>query len=351
MRRRILPVALATLLLAALGWSAVWWLAAGRYKRDAEAWIAARRAAGLTVAYDGLAVRGFPLRWRLVVTRPGVADPSAPLPWRWRGPDVAVDLSPLAPQEATLRAPGRHRLDYGGVPERATLDAENLTVRLTVAPSGRLRWARLDAGGLSLVASAGAAAVRLAGLTAAAEPPPPEPPAARPEGRPPVEAALTLALRGLDLPAAVAPGMPRRLERAEARARWYGALGDGSPAAALEAWRAAGGVVEVERLSLQWGTLTLHGEGTVALDAALQPLAALSVRVRGYAAALEALVNAGTVRPQAALVARLALTLLEREDGAAFPVTLQNRIVTAGPAPLMRIGRVVWPGEAPAAPR
>ena len=52
-----------------------------------------------------------------------------------------------------------------------------------------------------------------------------------------------------------------------------------TPSRTLEAWRDAGGTLEVRRLDLVWGKFDLSGEGTVALDNALQPIVAMTASV------------------------------------------------------------------------
>ena len=116
---------------------------------------------------------------------------------------------------------------------------------------------------------------------------------------------------------------------------------------ALSAWREAGGKVELRQLAVHWGDVDLAGEGTLTLDANLQPQAAFSGRIRGWGALLDDFVQAGSITPEQANYYRLGLGLLTRtaDDGKSelkAPITLQNEQISLGPARIAKIPVITW---------
>src|SRR6185295_8822537 len=93
-----------------------------------------------------------------------------------------------------------------------------------------------------------------------------------------------------------------------------GPLQQGPLAESVAAWRDAGGIIEVNRLALRWGPLDGDGDGTLALDAANRPLAAFTMRIRGYTETVDALTAAGAMKPRDAGTLKIALNLFARQD-------------------------------------
>jgi hypothetical protein len=116
---------------------------------------------------------------------------------------------------------------------------------------------------------------------------------------------------------------------------------------ALSAWREAGGKVELRQVSVHWGDVDLAGEGTLTLDANLQPQAAFSGRIRGWGALLDDFVQSGSITAEQARYYRLGLGLLTRTaaDGKSelkAPITLQNEQISLGPARIAKIPVITW---------
>lgn len=110
-------------------------------------------------------------------------------------------------------------------------------------------------------------------------------------------------------------------------------------AAGIAAWRADGGNVNLPEISLQWGDLSLSGNGTVALDQDSQPEGAFTAHLSGFEQALDSLAAAGWIKMNAASIAKLAMGIAARPgtDGKPTvdaPVTIQNRHISLGPAKL-----------------
>ena len=116
---------------------------------------------------------------------------------------------------------------------------------------------------------------------------------------------------------------------------------------ALAAWRDDGGTVEVRQAGLQWGSLWLEMNGTLALDHDLQPTAAMTASILDHDALIDAAVAAGTLSQKSGAVAKLALDLIARHqaDGRmrlTAPVTLEDGELSIGRATIGRVPHIEW---------
>lgn len=116
----------------------------------------------------------------------------------------------------------------------------------------------------------------------------------------------------------------------------------------MDIWRRSGGAVEVRRLSVRHGVLGLDGDGTITLDQNLQPEGAFGASVIGFNPAVDALVAKGFVKEPEGRLAKAALGLFAKAPVGGgpkqidVPLTIQDRKLTVGPFPLMRVPRVYW---------
>ncbi|MBI3420235.1 MAG: DUF2125 domain-containing protein [Proteobacteria bacterium] len=121
-------------------------------------------------------------------------------------------------------------------------------------------------------------------------------------------------------------------------------------APSLSAWRDAGSTVEIQWLKMLWGPLSFNGSGTLAIDKTFQPQAALNGRVAGYDKAIDALRDAGQVKPMVASLFKAALKLLENqkknqgeEPTVSIPATIQNNSLGVAGVILARWEPFPWP--------
>lgn len=122
----------------------------------------------------------------------------------------------------------------------------------------------------------------------------------------------------------------------------------GSVTEKLDIWRRSGGAVEVRRLFVRHGVLGFDGDGTITLDQNLQPEGAFGASVIGFNQAVDALVSQGLVKEGEGRLAKAALGLFAKAPPGGgpkridMPLTLQDRQLTVGPFPLMRLPRIYW---------
>lgn len=327
----------ATVLLAA-AYGAYWFHVAGQMRKAVEDWASDRRAQGWLVTWDDLSVGGFPGAVTLRVTSPILAAPGG---WNWRGERLEAAASPFLLRRLRLSAPGRHTLGLG--PWQVQAATPDLHGELMFDSAGALLSTRLVATGLTLQEPAVSVEALALSLRRPQDPP---------AGDRAPSLLFSASLGGLTLPDLPGLVMERRVARAELAGQVSGAVPPSAPlAAAVRTWSAAGGTVEVSRVAVDWPPVELEGEGTLAFDPQMQPLAAFSTRLRGYDGLMDALSRHGMVQPDAANAAKMMLSLLAKPDNQGraaiqVPLTVQSGGLWLGPARVADVPPLSWPDGA-----
>jgi hypothetical protein len=344
-RRPLRGAALTLLVLLALaaGAHALAW----RRTTDAIAagladWTARQRAMGWTVEHGPPVRAGWPFEARIevaAVTVSGTA-PALPRGFTWEAARVALAVAPPRLDTLAISATGaqRLRLDAAVVP----FAAHALRARVPLDPAAPAGSGEILAEGLVAMLPEGPlAAARIAAVAAP-----------RPQ-----DGAFALSARAEDVlvpPVPAAAAFGPRIAQAWLEAAMTGPMPPpGPPARAAEAWRDAGGAIELGGLALRWGPLAAELNGVLRLDAALQPAGEGRLAVERPQEALAALVEGGLVprREAGTLQAVLALTARAPAGGGAprveLPVSVANGAIAAARIPLLRLPPLAWPGAAP----
>lgn len=312
--------------LFAVLWSGYWFLAARTLRSETEAALAAMKAEG-RADYSEFDLGGFPARFKLTVTDPALADPGGR--WLWRAPNLTVHalaydpgkIIALLPTGQTIET-ARQKITLSTTAMRASAgfglsaalpllhaeaisDATEATSDLgwtLAAQQIRLAIRKEDAGAFRYRLGAEATAMALSG--------PPAETLARANlpagpGQMRIDADATFD-RALDRTAADAPPMLRGL--------------------ALSA------------LELDWGDLSLRGEGRIDISAAGAPEGVVNLRLRNWQGLPPLLVATGTVPPelekQLGDTMRQLAALSGDPEELALPLTFKAGWMALGPLPL-----------------
>lgn len=332
MRRR-LTIVLPCLLLAALiaGHTAAWFAGGRVLDRGFTTWVARQRAAGWEVK-AGTPVRGgWPLAASLSIPDMAVTagPPGAPGRVSWHGELVVLSLTAISPDHLGIDLVGAQSVRIAPDPDRP-FAADRLHLDVPLSRAAQIRTAGVEVRNLR---SRELAIGLLTGqVVAAAEP------------------TVTLAAEAIDLPPRLTWAFGQHISSVAMDATVRGELPPPGPLPAMaEAWRGAGGAVDVTHFALGWGPLGVAATGRLGLDEHLQPAGSADLHVIGFAKALEALAAQHVISRDAARAATAVLTLLSRAppDGGApevdVPLTLRDRTVEMGRTPLVRVPEVVWP--------
>lgn len=350
MKRGRIVAALIVLALVVAGYGAWWLHAAGKLREGVAAWVEARRAEGWQITLDDVAVQGFPLRLQAVARNFAIGR-EAPLAWRWSGPRLVASAPPWIGRAFTLSAPGAHQMEFDAPMGHKTASFTAEKADGTVRVGDDLKIARIDVelgqiAGIWPDIGAFKAAQLLLAVTQAAQPASAEAnsPRAAEVGR------AALIAVGVDLPPGTSPALGPRIARADAEIVLLGAIPTAHTREALDAWRQAGGTLELAKLWLHWGEFQLEAAGTAALDSDLQPIGALTTRMWGVGSAIDALVAAGAVRARDGATAKVVLRAMAKPKGAPgvppeveAPLAVQDRRFYLGPVAIAPVPTIGWP--------
>ncbi len=287
-RRHPLVVGAAALvLLVIVAVPALWWIAQNQVT---AAVVAAQHDAGregITLDHDGLTFSGFPFTISAALARPK-AD------WQgghWEGPEVLTsETSFTDPTSIRIDASGRHALDIDAL--SLEVDSREALAFLEVGKQGpEALQANLRQTEIQLTGGLGEASLQSLELTAA-----PLPPLADASQT----TALALDLTGLSLPQALGaqlPALGTSIEEGSLRANLSGPLAPGPAPQVLQYWRQNGGTLDLQRLTLTWGPVSLEAAGRLSLDDLLRPVGTLNLQAAGFPALLDGLAALGRLDP------------------------------------------------------
>ena len=337
--------------LVAAGHGIFWWSAAGELRDGVSAWVEVRRAAGWTISHAAPVIGGYPLRVSAEIDNPDIADPENGGGWRWQGERLRLTVELMNPREILFSAAGRHRVRMNLAGSQEIIDVVTGAARGKARPGrdGRTEFVALDLAEVKASRKDAPGVLRLGRLkltlfmpkrsggdaSAAAD-------------REPAGPVIKASAADILLPKEARYPLGRKIHKAEIEAKLIGDLAIGPlPTQTLSAWRDAGGTLEIRRLDFIWGAFGLSGEGTVALDGALQPIVAMTARVKGYRETVDALVETGYIRGRDAFTTKLVLGVVARatpggKSQLTVPVTLQNGNLRAGPARLLKVPAIDW---------
>lgn len=342
-----------TVLLAGLAaaHAMLWHWMGGRLEEGFTAWAQSRRAQGWRVEY-GTPQRGgwpFSATLRLPDFRLSGGDATLPGGIDWRVP--ALDLRVVLPRLDELRiepkGPQRLRLGALELPFAADRLTGLLPLQADVLPrGGEFRADRLRLGLPGTAADGGPGGLEIRRLEVTLDTR-----SSATEGESAI--ALSVQSQGITLPS-LSQGrswpLGPRIETAGLTASLTGPLPVGRvPTRRAEIWRDAGGVLELRDVTLRWGPTAASAAATLALDEALQPMGAGTVRLVGAQEALSMLGAGGVIDARTAETASRMAALLARPGGEGeppqieLPLTLQDRRLSLARLPVLRLPELVWP--------
>jgi hypothetical protein len=326
------------LILLALGWTGVWYVAAGRVSANLLAWERQQRAQGWTITHGQPRRSGWPMaagvRLPGIKVSGGSRYVAGGVVWQADGLTLAVDIRHLG--KLYWGVTGRQSLAVAKGPA-IPFQATTFAGQMALSPGDAARLLRLHAAGLI-------AAIRAADGT-------PQPlsvatldAAVSADGTADATGnALIVAARmaGVGLPPHLLPVLGRSLRSLSFDMALSGpvpAMPD--PSAGVTAWQKAGGSLALRALHLADGTLTLSGHGRFQLDASLSPEGTVALHLAGLHDTVERLVAQGTLtRPEATAILAV-LGLMMRPVGADAldaPVSLRDGLISLGAIPLLRL--------------
>ena len=332
-RKRFLWAAgIGTPLILSAAYLVYWFVGAHQITRTIAAWQQEQRDAGLEFDHSGIHIDGFPL-YRVAIASPRFERRTAMLSWLWTSQSISVSAVPWSFRTVRGHIVGGHRL----VVQNPTVTSAYLVTTEDAAfalhggggrNSANLRLRNVEIAGDQLARS-----VALAGgdVTVSADL----------SGGEVSDLTIEIEASGLRLLPPLFSSIDA-IDQAGLRVVWTGTVPHAVTYNALAEWRDRGGTIELPRAFFKIGDASFAGEGTVALDQAMRPLAAFTARLGGFEAALDMLSAARELSPVEDAALRIALRLMakrSRQDGSVeFPLTIQGGRVYVGRVAIGRLG-------------
>ena len=309
--RRIAIAAAAAAAVFMLALSAAWFLSAHRVKTTIAEWTERQRAAGLVFTHGEIEISGFPFRVDLVIPEPALASPDGQR--RWEAATVHAAASIWRPNLLDFEAAGRHRYRFtgsDGLQYEITFDmpAAGGTAELA---GDRIREGSLNATSVRITGTA-PGEIDLGSLEALLHVAPEQAGDLKSQSGTLSVSARSIALVG----EANITALAEPIQSFDMSLALTGPLPWGDSPDALVRWRDAGGTLELRRVALAWSSLTLEGEGTLALDNQMRPEGAVTLRLDGLQPTLQKLTAEGGLPPEDAELIRQMVDDLASPDAA-----------------------------------
>ena len=316
--------------IAVAGYAGYWFIAAGEIGDRIDEWAEQQRAQGLEIETKGTEVAGFPTRFEVTLREPRIHDTRNG--WRWAANSLRAEASAWDFSEVTVfpdRSNSVQVLVAGG--EWRNIDAEigdgQLIVRLD--DDRRFREITLDLQGLEVAGAWPEAVAQVGTLQANGV-------ALDDDGTGEEVLKTSIAVRDAVLPSDLAEGLGETLDFLDIDASVVGSIpSERGTNEAITAWRDAGGTLELTGFRVRWGPLGVETSGTIALDGAMRPIAALTADIIGYGDVIDALIMSNLIPLGEGFIAKVAFNMMadKPEDGSApvlrgVPVTAQDGTLT-----------------------
>ncbi len=322
--------------------SGLWRSATSTLQQTAEDWAAQRRAQGWVITYGTPRRGGWPFSASLTLPDLQIAR-AAPPAFRWQAEALELRLTPAEWGRLVIAPRGRQRLGLAG--DEIPFAADRMELSLPLERGPVPRDAEIEVERLRLNSPFGPFEMRRGRLSAQTR-------LTATESEP----ALTLdgSAEDITLPR---PG-PGALGGSIARLALEGGISGPLPPVRhmrerAEAWRDAGGTLEIRHAEAEWGPVKLALSATGTLDDNLQPMGAGQLQVTGANEALEALAALGWIQRNAVTAGRALAIMLSRPgaDGAPpvleLPFTVQDRRLALSHMRLGRLPEIRWPAPPP----
>lgn len=335
-----------TIAIAVIGHTWYWQQGISAVEQTVAAWTDRIREQGGRVALSGLAYSGYPFSFEVSAEAIDIESASSGLVWSWRGGAAQGQARVWSPNTIAVHFTGNHewRMEDEGNGNWSSMAIGNAVTDFTLSDGMLIRLiATLNdvrAVGNSLLGPVATESVMLSGNL---ENGVGSAPSFRTTGR----------LRQTCLPIADSFPLGTTIDQLAWNLTASAPLPSSATLQEVTAWRDDGGTIEIDSLALRWGTLTVDARGTLSLDDRYRPLAALSATVRGHRAAVDSLVQAGTIRPAEGAAAKIALSVFSdaaENGGIVLPLTAQDGWLTAGPvriSPLYPLDSFLGPALRP----
>jgi hypothetical protein len=325
---RIFVLLISVLVVAAAATTGYWFWTANRLRDGLEKWAAQRRAQGYALTWSKETIAGFPASFRIALVDMSMARGNA---YQVAVPQIIGAASAWNLMRWEITAPHGGRGTAQGI--EAPIVAQSALGEVMLGDT----VSDVSISVLGLASGGVTAGELVVHLTL---------PRQVPRSHRDMGLGATAQLYHLVLPKPVT-ALGDTIESLAFDLAIMGRVPPGSWRQALAAWRDEGGTLELKQADLQWGSLWLQMNGTLALDGDMQPTAAMTASILNHDALIDAAVAAGTISQKDGILVKLALDVLARHQARGqtqltVPVTLQDGELSIGRATIGKVPHIDW---------
>jgi hypothetical protein len=349
-------ILIAAVLVGIAAYTVFWFHVKAEVQVNIAGWMEDRRDAGDTVRYDSLDIAGYPFRIEVTATNPRFGRVQDGGSWTIDGHSLRVIAAPWNLGHIVAYQEGPFEIRY----HAPRPDGPDRVIELTGmsdAAGASAVWknrtwdhADLEFSGLSLTAKGSTVPLTVGHLEFHVRLLHPDEPA-QPGGL--VQPERTeYALEAMDLafPGATEEPFGRTIQDLSTVLEVHGDKPLGRTVAEIEAWRDAGGTVDVNSLALDWGPLQVQINGSLALDENNRPMGALTAKFTNYDKLIDALsATKPGERPELKrFLEGLMKSTGQPQDTLTLPFSMQDGALYLGPVAVTTLPPLIGPSAQPA---
>lgn len=322
------------ILVAALGWSAYWFIGAAAAKSGLGTWFAARQSEGWQAEVSDISVRGFPNRFDTTFTQLALADPDTGV--AWQAPFFQLFTLSYRPNHVIAVWPHEQTIAFPDQTVDVTSQDMKASLVLGADTSLPLERANLAIKAIDVQSSA---KWRLAAKTLNLAL----------HKQPERENTYRFALTATALAPPIAYNLPSEHALPETLKTVQGDLLAGFDAPwdrhALEDARPQPTWIEVKSVQIEWGELALEAAGKVAIDNAGYPTGNITIRATNWREILSVVRASGQVSASLLDAVEKGLELLAGLSGNPgtldIPLGFGGGAIKIGPIPIAPAPRLI----------
>ncbi len=339
--RRLIKILPGVLIVAALGWSAWWYVAAQAERRGLEAWLDKQRDRGWQAEAQVVEVSGFPTEFLLAVDGLALADPANG--WAWEAPALRASSKAWSPTRVALSWPPEQVVAVPG--DRATVRVDGMSTLMDLRP-GRaleLRAASTEISGLAITSTAGWSAAAASAAVHVGE---------RAEDlAPPNSYDLRITADSLRLPKTLVeridPTGWLQPEVDRVTVIGHAALGEPLGLATIEDGRLALRAATLREVGFEWGEMKLVVSGSFVVDDQGYPDGSVQVEAREWRQMVRLAVSSGVIGDKTASGITRAIEFVTALTGSgdtlSAPLNLSGGKLRIGPFAVADVPRLAPP--------
>jgi hypothetical protein len=286
---------------------------------------------GYSVSYSRVSIAGNPLLMEIRFENPSLKAPQEA--WGWQGKKLVISVYPWKPYILTCSFSGDQKVTApkNGPISLGTLSIEEALGVFTLSSEGKLEQIDFKTGAITSLLGPQVQAVSLKSLSLNMT-----------QLSHPLSSKFTFKTEIAHLESLLKAAPLDYPLTLNIEGELSGYTSKTSFPHSLSQWRDGGGIMNVTFLNISWPPINAEAEGTLTLDKNMYLLGSFSSKITGYQDALEDMVKLGWIKKKKALMASFVLELFTTTDGSGtkqltVPITLQNGMVSVGPAPLIKL--------------